>query len=382
MTATSRSVGVGVIGARSMVATRAVLPAIDAAAGVHVAAVAALGGPPPSRWAHLAVETYEAVLDHPDVDAVYIPLPNGLHAPWAERAAGAGLDVLCEKPLAPTAGEAAAMVAGCEAHGVLLAEAWMTPFDPRWRHAVDSARRGDVGPVRSIDAAFTFTISPDAAANYRWDPALGGGALLDVGIYCLGPITEFWGTHPDEITVRRRLDDRGVDATTTATLRWDDGRVGTIRCSFVEPERQYLRLTGSEGSLVLDGDAHTGGTAARTIGVESHGAPPAPHDPTASGAAAGAAPGSASVGETTRSADSAPSRRLERTRTIVVDADDPYRLMVERFADAVRGPMPWPRPAARSVDLLALVDRIRAEPSAPDPSPIARPPASGDTTST
>jgi predicted dehydrogenase len=343
-TSIDRPVGIGVIGARSMIATKAVLPAIDAAAGARVAAVAARGGAVPARWADVDVGDYDDVLDHPDVEAVYVPLPNSMHREWVERSAAAGRHVLCEKPLAGSAAEAAAMAATCRHHGVLLAEAWMTPFDPRWAAAMRMAAAGAIGPVRTIDARFTFTIPAEAADNYRWAPELGGGALLDVGIYCLGPAAEMWGTEPTTVEATVTSTATGVDATTVAELRWDDGRTARARCSFVEPEVQRLELVGATGRLVLDGDAHTGGTAARRIQVR-HGA-----DTEDVEAADGA--------DEVEAADGAEG--VEQVEHVDVTPEDPYRRMVEAFAAAVRGRQDWPRPVDRAVDLQRLLDRVRS----------------------
>ena len=115
------------------------ISAIDASVEADLVAVSSLGGPVPEPWTHLGAGTYDDVIDHPDVDVVYVPLPNGIHREWVERAAQAGKHVLCEKPLAPTAADARAMADACDEAGVLLAEAWMTPFDSRWRRAVDVA---------------------------------------------------------------------------------------------------------------------------------------------------------------------------------------------------------------------------------------------------
>ena len=312
-------VGVGVIGARSMVATRAVMPAIDASELTRLVAVSSLGGPVPEPWEHLASGTYDDVLGHPDVEAVYIPLPNGMHREWVERAAGAGKHVLCEKPIASTVAEAEAMAAACDAAGVLLAEAWMTPFDARWRAALDIARSGGLGSVLDVDASFTFTIGADAHDNYRWSPEQGGGALLDVGIYCLGPIVELWGANPDAIDATALWHTTGVDARTEATLSWADGREARIRCSFVDPEEQRIEVVGDTASMIVDGDAHTGGPRATSVLVAGGDG---------------------------------------RMSTTAVDASDPYLGMVDAFARAVRGDEPWPRPMTPTLELLTLIERI------------------------
>ncbi len=237
-------VGFGIVGARSMVATRAVMPAIDASSGARLAAVAALGGPVDRRWSHLAVDGYDDVLAHPDVDAVYVPLPNGLHREWVERAAAAGKHVLCEKPIAPSVADAAAMVEACDAAGVVLAEAWMTPFDARWRRVVAAASDGELGAIVDIDTSFTFTIGPEASDNYRWSPDQGGGALLDVGIYCLGPIVALWGAEPDVVDGHAHTGGTAADAFVVADA---DGRV---RKESVVPSDPYLGMVDTFAAAV------------------------------------------------------------------------------------------------------------------------------------
>jgi len=312
-------VGIGVIGARSMVATRAVMPAVELSEGAELVAVSALGGPVPEPWSHLGAGTYDDVLDHPDVDAVYVPLPNGMHRPWVEQAAHAGKHVLCEKPLGLDAADARAMATACDAAGVLLAEAWMTPFDPLWRAALDAVRSGAIGTVVDIDSSFTFTIDADAMHNYRWSPEHGGGALLDVGVYCLGPIVEVWGARPDTLDATALWDRGGVDARTEATLEWDDGRQARIRCSFVDPEEQRLEMVGDAGSLVIAADAHTGGGASFVI--------------------------------------ARPDGRID---DVDVAPGNPYLGMVDTFAAAVRGEQHWPRSMDDTIELMTLVDRIGA----------------------
>jgi D-xylose 1-dehydrogenase (NADP+, D-xylono-1,5-lactone-forming) len=312
-------IGIGVIGARSMVATRAVMPAIDRSDAAQLIAVSSLGGPVPEPWAALSVETYDDVLDHPDVDAVYVPLPNGMHRDWVEHAAARGKHVLCEKPIAPTQHDAAAMAEACDAAGVVLAEAWMTPFDTRWRVAIDHAADGRLGALIDIDASFTFTIADEAADNYRWTAAQGGGALLDVGIYCLGPIVELWDAEPDVVEATALWHTSGVDARTEATLSWRDGREARIRCSFVDPEEQRIEIVGDTAALVVEADAHTGGAAASSFLV----------------------------------AEAGGSHRTE-----IVTPSDPYLGMVDAFARAVRGDAPFPRTMSSTLQLLNLIERI------------------------
>ncbi len=309
------SVGIGIVGARSFVANAAVMPAIDSARNAHIAATASLGGPVPERWASTEVDGYNDVLSHPDVEAVYIPLPNGMHRHWTEQAADAGKHVLCEKPLAPDAATARAMADACERTGVLLAEAYMTPFHRRYEHVTNMVRDGRIGTVDKIDARFTFTISDDAADNYRWDPSQGGGALLDVGIYCLGAIIDAFGSDPERIEGASVSTPKGVDASTHAILTFAGARHGLIECSFVDDEQQSLAFHGSTGRLVLENQAFTGGDDDARFRLDA-------------------------ASDTVRS-------------------NDPYLRMVEAFADAVLGITEWPRPVERSIEMLELIERIR-----------------------
>ncbi len=339
----ARPVGFGVLGARSMVATRAVMPALDRSDRCDLIAVAAARGPVPTDRACIDVGAYDAVIEHPDVEVVYIPLPNGLHEHWADRAAAAGKHVRCEKPIAADAPTARRMDATCRRAGVILAEAWMTPFDPRWSATLALARSGRLGDVESIEAVFTFRIGPDHDDNYRWNPLQGGGALLDVGIYCLGAAVELWGPETAVVEARSTRSAGGVDAATRCTMRWAHGGTASIDCSFVDDEVQRLAITGSTATAVLDADAHTGGVRAKRIELFD-----------------------------------ASGRPIE---TIEVVPHDPYLAMVDAFADAVRGIEPWPRPVGRSIELLTLLDRIAeatrttSTPSAPLATLPSAPPA-------
>ncbi len=252
------SLGFGVLGGRSFVATKAVIPAIESAAGARLVSVGS------RRHPDGGTVSYEAVLANPEVDVVYLPLPNGIHAEWTQRAAAAGKHVLCEKPLAPTAEQAAGMVAACVDAGVTLFEAWMTPFSPPWADTIERARAAD---IEHITTRFTFTIGPGQEGNYRWDPRQGGGALLDVGIYALGPAVALWGPEPESVEVEIETAPTGVDLTTSMRLTWPGGRTLDSLVSFALPEAQELRVIGPDFDIALTGDAHTGieGTYTRMI---------------------------------------------------------------------------------------------------------------------
>lgn len=307
----------GVLGASSTVARHAVLPALMASPKAEVVATASLSGhvPPPGVRAH---DSYEGLLGDPHVEAVYIPLPNHLHRPWTERAAAAGKHVLCEKPLAPTAADAAAMAEACRVREVVLAEAYMTPFHPRDRAVVEQVRRGRLGGVRHARAGFTFPLRDDA--NHRWRPEFGGGALLDVGIYCLAPLVEIAGRQPERVSATARMTASGVDASFAALLDFGAGFAAHVWCSFEQPERQLLAVAGTAASIEVE-HAFTAGTDETGFDVEE-------------------VDGS----------------------TIAVDTGgyDPYRGMVDHFQTVIRGGADLRRTPEDSVALLALLDRLRA----------------------
>ncbi len=175
-----RPLGIGIVGSTSTVARLAVMPAIERSLQCAIAATASLSDP------GATYSSYGRLLADPAVEAVYVALPNSLHREWTERAAAAGKHVLCEKPLAPTAEDAEAMAVACSDGGVVLMEAYMTCFHPRDKAAREIIRSGDLGQVLFARTRFTGVL--DRPDDHRWRPEMGGGALLDVGIYCLTPL--------------------------------------------------------------------------------------------------------------------------------------------------------------------------------------------------
>ena len=311
----------GVLGVTSYVAQRAVLPALRDSEAAELVAVASRS----HDAAHLAraeygaaaaYDGYEALIDDPSVEAVYIPLPNGLHREWTLRCAQAGKHVLCEKPLALTATDASEMAAACAEAGVLLMEAYMTPFHPRHAELVRVAR-SELGALESAHAAFTFPLRD--ARNHRWDPHLGGGALLDVGVYCLAPLLEIAGDDPVEVGATARHTETGVDATTTGWLRFDSF-LARFECSFEAAEQQVIEVGGTEATVRAT-HIFTGMHDDVDLQVHRHGEAP----------------------------------ELRRTA-----GADPYQLMVEHFAAAVRGAEPLRRGPEESVRVLRLIDVLRA----------------------
>ena len=142
-----------------------------------------------------AYGSYEELLADQDVEAVYIPLPNHLHAEWIRKAADAGKHILCEKPLALDAGQAAASVEYASKRGVRLMEAFMYRFHPQWRRAQELVRIGEIGEILAVQTTFGYDLKdPD---NIRNNPAMGGGALMDIGCYAVSMPRFIFGREPE-----------------------------------------------------------------------------------------------------------------------------------------------------------------------------------------
>jgi len=209
--------------------------------------------------------SYEALLADDGLDAVYIPLPNSLHAEWAVRAAQHGLHVLCEKPLAMNLTEARAMFDAARQHGVMLLEAYPWWFQPQTATLLGLLHGGAIGTVRLVQSAFGFTLRDPAGTNIRSIPEFGGGALLDAGSYCLSFIRLVMGRAPQRVNASARLGPTGVDSATTATLHFGDGAVAQLSCAMDMALHRHATVVGSDGVITTEFLNHTSepGTAHR-----------------------------------------------------------------------------------------------------------------------
>lgn len=236
----------GILGP-GFIATHAVIPALQQVPQAHVLAVASRDQERSQATAHQfgierAYTDYQTLIDDPDVQVVYIALPNHLHREWTIRAAQAGKHILCEKPLACNAGECAEMIAACRQASVLLMEAVMYRFHPRMLHLRQMLDTGELGDIRFIHAAFSFTFN--APGNYRAYAEYGGGALLDVGSYCVNAAR--WIMHAEPYTVQADTSySCEVDASTSALLCFERDKTAHIQCSFVASEHQMIAVVGS-----------------------------------------------------------------------------------------------------------------------------------------
>ncbi len=196
-----------------------------------------------------AYGSYEALLDDPAIDIVYIPLPNHLHAEWTKKAADRGKHVMCEKPLTPTAAEAAELVAYCRARKIKLMDGFMWPHHPRTALLRDRLQGGVIGKVRRVSGAFTFQLPPDPG-NIRLQPQSAGGSLLDVGCYPVYGIRWAMGQEPVRVWAAARYE-FGVDVEMNGVLWFADGAIATFDCGFVHPMRQWLEIVGERGTISI-----------------------------------------------------------------------------------------------------------------------------------
>ncbi|HEY6510556.1 MAG TPA: Gfo/Idh/MocA family oxidoreductase [Burkholderiaceae bacterium] len=201
--------------------------------------------------------SYEALLADDRLDAVYIPLPNSLHAEWAVRAAQQGRHVLCEKPLAMNFAEARAMFDAARRHGVMLLEAYPWWFQPQTATLLGLLDGGAIGAVRLVQTTFGFTLRDPAGTNIRSLPAFGGGALLDAGSYCLSLIRLVMGRAPQRVLASARTGPTGVDIATDATLHFADGAVAQLSCAMDMALHRHATIVGSDGVLTTEFLNHT-----------------------------------------------------------------------------------------------------------------------------
>lgn len=229
----------GVLGAAG-IARLALIPAFEKAGNAELVVIGARDRARAAElWPGRVVAGYQAVLDDPHVDAVYVPLPNHLHREWCLRALAAGKHVLCEKPLALSAAEGEEIAEGAAAAGRLVMEAAMYRFNPRVA-AVAADLRAD--PPSALWAGFGFPLAP--SANYRWHPEMGGGALLDVGFYTVSLARWVLG-EPEWVEATAHFASTGgVDLTVSMTLGFIGGARAFLFASFETPEIQDLRAGG------------------------------------------------------------------------------------------------------------------------------------------
>ena len=200
--------------------------------------------------------SYEALLADADVDAIYLPLPNTMHAEWAIAAAAHGKHVLCEKPLALNEAEARSMFEAARLHGVMLLESYPYYFQPQTGRLVALLHSGAIGAVRSVQSSFGFML-PSAPGNIRLNPELGGGALLDAGSYALSIIRLAMGCAPQRVRADASWADSGVDISAMATLNYADGRRAQLSCAMDGANHRRATIVGTAGTIETEYLNHT-----------------------------------------------------------------------------------------------------------------------------
>jgi predicted dehydrogenase len=251
------SVKWGILGASNFALNR-MGPAIHAAHGAELVAVASSSAEKVAAFQSYApaarhVASYDALLADPEIEVVYIPLPNHLHVEWTLKALAAGKHVLTEKPIAMQAHEIDALIAARDASGLVAAEAYMIVHHPQWIRAKEWIEAGEIGTLRHVDAQFSFY--QDDKANIRNRPETGGGSLRDIGVYTFGSARFVTGAEPIDLSSRVvKENDVEIWAQVAATMEGPLGRytynsMTTMRAY----NRQVVTLQGTKGMIRLEG---------------------------------------------------------------------------------------------------------------------------------
>lgn len=193
------------------------------------------------------VDSYDAVLADPEVDAVYIPLPNTLHVDWTRKALEAGKHVLCEKPIAMQASEIDALIALRDSTGLVAAEAYMIVHHPQWQQVRDWVQGGEIGHLLRVNATFSYDNSGDPG-NIRNTVDLGGGSLPDIGVYTLGCTRFVTGQEPERILYAGIRRENGVEVTTEAVVQFDGFTLTSLTSMRMTPH-QNVTFHGSAGVI-------------------------------------------------------------------------------------------------------------------------------------
>jgi predicted dehydrogenase len=311
------------------IARKKVIPGMRTAPSVEVVAIASRDQAVAERVARelnipRAHGSYEALLADPDVDAIYIPLPNHLHLEWTLAAAQAGKHVLCEKPLALTAADAQRMVDACEAGGVRLMEAFMYRLHPTWVAVRELVTSGRIGRLQAVQSWFSYY--NDDASNIRNVLAYGGGALMDIGCYSVNLSRMLFDGEPTRVQASLRRDAAtGVDVLTSAILDFPDGHA-TFTCAIRSESDQRVEIYGSEGRISIWIPFNIPPDRPTRVSVIAGGDPPV-----------------------------APAAEVIDFATA-----DPYGAESEAFARAILDGRPMPIPAADAVANMRVIEQIFA----------------------
>jgi D-xylose 1-dehydrogenase (NADP+, D-xylono-1,5-lactone-forming) len=316
----------GVLGGTSWIARDAIVPGIRKSRNGRLVAIASRDPDEAQRYygeeAGVRIMGYDDLLADPSVDAIYIPLPNAMHAEWAMKAAEARKPVLCEKPLGLSAAEVTTMFAAFRRAGVPLMESFMYRFHPqhaRVREIIDS---GVIGEVLEVRAHLSNNMmSPPDPKNVRFIPELGGGVLLDMGCYVVSASRMIMQAEPLSIRGWQKMDVRfGVDVADGAVLEFPGGRMGVVSCSFETTGLGHYSVLGRHGMIEVP--------RALVLGLGSF------------------------VPEALIVTVDHNGKRTEE----LLPANDHYRLIVEAFADAVLDDKPMPLSPEESINNAMVLD--------------------------
>ena len=324
-----RTVRWGVLGTAD-IALRKVAPAIQRASNCEVVAIASRDR---DRAAEAATDlgithwygSYEDLLAADHVEAVYIPLPNDLHAEWTVKAAAAGKHVLCEKPIALTAAQAEEMAGACDDAGVKLAEAFMYRHHPTWVEAVRLVRQGAIGQLQAVQSWFSYF--NDDPANIRNRLENGGGAVMDIGCYNINSARLLFGAEPMSIKAAVRRDPvMLVDTLVSAVLEFPGGGQATFTCSTRAEPDQRVDIYGTEGRISIEIPFNIPPDRETRVFLTAGGDPPvAPH-----------------------------------TRAISFPPADQYTIQAELFATAIIDDAPVAVPVADAIANMRVIEEILA----------------------
>jgi len=249
MTASSR-LRIGVLGAANI--ARMFCTSVAPSSAVVVSAVASRTKDKAETFARelripRALGSYEEMLKDPDLDAIYIPLPNSMHAEWAIRAAEAGKHVLCEKPMAMTAAETKSMFEAARRNKVILREGYPYMAQPQTATLRRWLKEGAIGKVRLIRSSFGVYF--DDPTNIRLSPTLGGGALFDAGSYAVSLVRLVANERPTRVHAAAERAANGVDMTTVATLAFQSGLLAQVSCTFATGYHRHALIAGDNGVI-------------------------------------------------------------------------------------------------------------------------------------
>lgn len=300
----------GVFGGSSRIYHGALRPAFDALGHVVVDA--------PSRRGD-DFSPYADMLARADIDAVYNPLPNHLHAEWSHRALDAGKHVLCEKPLTMSPAASAALFDHAETTGLTLLEAYMWPHHPRARALLSLVADGSIGTLFTGRASFSYPMDM-GLGDHRID-ARGAGALFDIGIYCIAPFMLMTRREPEAMAATATRNELGVDTVMSGWIDWGSGFSSSFDVSFDAPLRKQMAVSGSNGLVDVPGFHVPGPTESSQLLIE---------------------------------------RRDGTTETIECDGADAYAGMVAQFEAVAAGKEPPVFGREESLRLAVILDQLHA----------------------